>query len=70
MNDKDWKVRKDILEGLEDLLRSRNNRINSSGLHDFLNCLKIRFSDANIFLIRGYIELLCKLIDASGKEFK
>ena len=43
LSDKDWKIRKEGLEALEDLLKSKGNRINCNSLHEFIGLLKPEF---------------------------
>jgi len=36
MNDKDWKIRKEALDNLEELLKSKSNRVSVNGLSDLI----------------------------------
>ena len=68
LSNSDWKVRKEGLEQLEQLLTSNNNRISPNGLHDLVNALKARLSDPNKALVRSFIGFVAKFTGALGKD--
>ena len=70
LSDGDWKIRKEGLDALEQLLISSNNRILPNGLHDLVGALKVRLSDPNKSLVRGFIAFVGKFATALGPNTK
>lgn len=66
----DWKIRKEGLDQLEQLLASNNNRILPNGLNELVNALKSRLADPNKALVKGFINFVGKLTVALGKDIQ
>ena len=70
LSDGDWKIRKEGLDALDQLLVSANNRILPNGLHDLVGALRARLSDPNKSLVRGFIVFIGKFATALGSHIK
>lgn len=69
LNDPNWKVRKEGLENIEQLLVEAGNRIQPT-VGDLFVALKGRMSDANKNLIAYAIKIFSKLTQAMGKPIE
>eukprot|EP00210_Caulerpa_lentillifera_P009280 g8845.t1 len=69
LNDGNWKVRKEGLEGIEQLLEESGNRIQPN-VGDLFVALRGRMADANKNLIAYAIKVFSKLTKAMGKPIE
>ncbi|CAD8120601.1 unnamed protein product [Paramecium sonneborni] len=70
MADVQWNKRKEGIEELEKILTHNNNRIQINGLNDLINMLKQRLNDNNKQLVRPIVQIVGRVAEACGKDFK
>jgi len=71
LNEGKWADKKKAAETLEKILTDANNKIMPNGLNDlFLTVFKSRLNDGNKMVVRMMVQLITKLIDALGNNFK
>lgn len=70
LTNNDWKIRKEGLENLEELLKVNQYRIKCDGLLDFWPILKARIIDSNKSIVRGFVPFTAKFFEAAGKDIK
>ncbi|GAA5971652.1 hypothetical protein JCM11641_000672 [Rhodosporidiobolus odoratus] len=68
VGDANWKVRKEALEGIRDVLES-NKRIKATGLPEFANPLKQRITDSNKIIQIITLDIIARFAAAMGKPF-
>ncbi|BGP14170.1 hypothetical protein JCM10213_002469 [Rhodosporidiobolus nylandii] len=68
IGDANWKVRKEALEGVRDLLEA-NKRIKPTGLPDLANPLKQRITDSNKIIQLLALDIVARLAAAMGRPF-
>ena len=68
MNSADWKERKEALDALETILNDVRSGLSASGLSDLVQMVRLRLSDNNKTLQRGYLALTGRLADLLGPE--
>ncbi|GAA6034227.1 hypothetical protein JCM8097_003793 [Rhodosporidiobolus ruineniae] len=66
--DANWKVRKEALEGIRDLLEA-NKRLKPSGLPDLANPLKQRITDSNKIIQILALDIVARLATGMGRPF-
>lgn len=64
----DWKIRKEGLEQLEQLLSNHKTKISGDVFQELVSVLKARLEDPNKALLKGFIQLIKKLSTEFGKE--
>lgn len=64
----DWKVRKEGLDNVEEILEKSGKRILATGLDELFKSLKARLDDSNKSIIRSTLVLLSKLAECLGSE--
>lgn len=67
-NDANWKVRKEALEGIRDILEA-NKRLKPSGLPELGTPLKMRITDANKIIQLLALDIVARLATGMGKPF-
>ncbi|BGO97975.1 Protein STU2 [Rhodotorula toruloides] len=67
-NDANWKVRKEALEGIRDILEA-NKRLKPSGLPELGAPLKMRITDANKIIQLLALDIVSRLATGMGKPF-
>jgi len=70
MANKDWKIRKETIPIIENILEEANFSIKPKGLNSFMNILKDRIKDTNKTLQKSFIHLSIKIISSLGACFK
>ena len=68
LSDSDWKVRKDGLEDLEEILDKSGKKILPNGLEELFKSLKARLEDSNKSIIRNTLSVIAKLAECLGIE--
>ncbi|KAJ1660027.1 hypothetical protein IWQ61_000993 [Dispira simplex] len=69
LREDNWKLRKEGLEQVQEILRSANNRIKPT-VGELWSCLKARLSDANKNLIALTCDIVATVATAMGKPFE
>jgi len=71
LNEGKWGDKKSAFESIEKILSEANNKILPNGLNDlFLTVFKTKLNDANKNVVRMMVQLISKLIDSLGTNFK
>lgn len=71
LNEGKWGDKKAAFEAIEKILIDANNKILPNGLNEiFLTVCKSRLNDGNKNVVRMIVQLITKLIDALGNNFK
>jgi hypothetical protein len=71
LNEGKWGEKKAASEAIEKILLEANNKILHNGINDiFMSVFKARLNDANKNVVRLMIQILTKLIEAMGQNFK
>jgi hypothetical protein len=71
LNEGKWGEKKAALEAIEKILLEANNKILHNGISEiFLPVFKARLNDSNKNVVRLMIQILTKLIEAMGPNFK
>lgn len=70
INDGKWPEKKDAVAAIEKILSDSNMKILPNGLNDLFACFKARLNDGNKNVVRLIVQLLIKLIEALGNNFK
>jgi len=71
LNEGKWADKKTAAEAIEKILFEANNKILPLGLNDlFLTVFKSKLNDGNKNVVRMMVQLISKLIDALGNNFK
>ena len=68
LSDSNWKVRKDALESIEDIVEKSGKRILPTGLEDLFKSLKSKLEDSNKSIVRSTLTLVAKLAESLGSE--
>ncbi|GAA5860693.1 hypothetical protein JCM8547_005503 [Rhodosporidiobolus lusitaniae] len=66
--DANWKVRKEALEGIRDLLEA-NKRLKPSGLPELANALKQRITDSNKIIQLLALDIVARIATGMGRPF-
>ncbi|KAJ1962929.1 hypothetical protein IWQ62_003374, partial [Dispira parvispora] len=69
LREDNWKLRKEGLEQVQEILRSANNRIKPT-VGELWSCLKARLSDANKNLVALTCDIVAAVATAMGKPFE
>lgn len=70
INDTNWKKRKEAFEKMNQVLEKANMRISPNGLSEVVGLLKVRMSDSNKMVSRGFIEFVGNFALALGSSAK
>lgn len=71
LNEGKWGEKKKASEDIEKILMETNNKILPNGLNDiFLTVFKARLNDSNKNVVRLMVQILTKIIEALGPNFK
>ena len=70
LSDSNWKVRKETMDAIEEILTASGMRILPTGLTDVIKGLKGRLADPNKSLCRQSMSLVGKFAEALGSECK
>mmetsp|Transcript_38603 Transcript_38603/g.34302 ORF Transcript_38603/g.34302 Transcript_38603/m.34302 type:complete len:614 (+) Transcript_38603:797-2638(+) len=70
LSDKDWKVRNEAIESLDQILTQSHNRIQTNGLYEFVNVLKTRLNDNNKSQLKLVLPFIGKFGAAMGPGAK
>jgi hypothetical protein len=67
-NEGNWKIKKEILEGLEKVLADTSYSILPNGLGELITAIKRKLNDPNKNLVRIMINFIIRLIDSLGTD--
>lgn len=70
LTDGNWKVRKEGLDDIENILEKNGKRVLVNGLDDMFKSLKAKLEDANKSIVRSTLGLVNKLVESMGPEIK
>lgn len=70
LSDNNWKVRKEALDAIEDVLEKSGKRVLPIGLDDLFKLLKARLEDPNKSIVRSTLTLMVKMAECLGAEAK
>ena len=70
LTDKNWKVKKEGYDRVEEILIKANNWIEKTGLKDLMGALKLGLQDKNKSTLKTALSIVSKLAKALGPEAK
>ena len=63
-----WTDKKEVINNIENILISTNNKIQSKGLNELVNCIKLNLKDSNKNIVKMFMKLIEELAVSLGKE--
>ena len=63
-----WTDKKEVINNIENILISANNKIQPKGLNELVNCIKINLKDSNKNIVKMIMKLIEELAASLGKE--
>ena len=63
-----WTDKKEVINNIENILISTNNKIQSKGLNELVNCIKLNLKDSNKNVVKMIMKLIEELAASLGKE--
>ena len=70
ISDNNWKVKKQALEEIQQILKNHNKRILPNNLGHLFAAIKARMNDSNKMIVKGYMGLLGDLAESLGPPVK
>jgi cytoskeleton-associated protein 5 len=68
LDDKNWKIRKEGLDAIDEALASAAGRVLPEGIDDLMKAIGLRIADPNKSIARGFIGLAGRMAEALGSE--
>ena len=63
-----WTDKKEVINNIENILISTNNKIQPKGLNELVNCIKLNLKDSNKNIVKMIMKLIEELAASLGKE--
>ena len=63
-----WTDKKEVINNIENILISTNNKIQPKGLNELVNCIKFNLKDSNKNIVKMIMKLIEELASSLGKE--